>query len=338
MTMTKSVVLGFSGGIDSQTAARILMAEGYHVVLATIDTIGDKAMLHKAEIAAQQLGCEWIVVDKLKLFRDTIIDYFCDEYSHGRTPAPCTRCNTLIKWQTLEEVADSMGIYHIATGHYFNIEQRNDRYYVAKGADATKDQSYYLWGLRQSTLQRALTPMGTVIKSDIKRGFADKSESMGICFLRGRHYTEYLAAEGVAMSRGNIVILRGDIVGQHCGIANYTIGQRRGEGIPEGKCVIAIDATTNSIVVGEKSHLYKHALHITDCNIVDTNELYNANDITVKIRGIGINPNCYASIQPQENGFTLHLDDPAYAPAKGQPIVLYRNNLVIGGGIVVDFE
>ena len=336
--MENSVILGFSGGIDSQTAAQILKDMGYRVVLVTIDTIGDDATLRKAKAAAEQLGCEWVVIDKRELFQSSIIDYFCLEYSQGRTPAPCTRCNTLVKWQTLEEVADAMGVYHIATGHYFNIEQHADKYYVAKGADNTKDQSYYLWGLKQDTLQRALTPMGSIIKSDVKQNFADKSESMGICFLRGMHYAEYIKANGVAMHRGDIVNANGVIVGQHCGIANYTIGQRRGEGIPEGQRVITIDASTNRLVVGNSGQLYKHKLYMVDCNIVDTNEVCTATDVTVKIRGIGINPNCYATISPNEQGYTIQLSDPAWAPAKGQPVVLYRNNLVIGGGIVADFE
>lgn len=336
--MEKSVVLGFSGGIDSQTAAKILLNRGYRVVLATINTIGDIELLNKAQAVAQQLGCEWVAIDKQALFKSAIIDYFRSEYMQGRTPAPCTLCNTLIKWQTLEEVADAMGIYHIATGHYFNIEQHNDNYYVAKGADTTKDQSYYLWGLKQSTLQRALTPMGSIIKSDIKQNFTNKSESMGICFLQGMHYVEYLKANGATTSSGDIFNDRGAIVGQHNGIIGYTIGQRRGFGIPDGKRVISIDATTNSITIGNKEQLYKGKLYIDACNIVDYNELYSATDITIKIRGIGINPNCYAKIERHDSGIVIHLDDAAYAPAKGQPIVLYRNNLVIGGGIVVDFE
>lgn len=336
--MEKSVVLGFSGGIDSQTATRILKDAGYRVVLATIDTIGDKVLLDKAQRSAESLGCEWVVIDKRELFERDIIDHFCNEYSCGRTPAPCTRCNTIIKWQSLEEVADRMGIYNIATGHYFNVEHHNGRCYVAKGIDATKDQSYYLWGLKQSTLQRALTPMGNIIKSEAKSHFEDKSESMGICFLNGCHYADYLQLRGVAMNDGDIIDMSGVVVGQHCGIARYTIGQRRGVGIPEGLRVIAIDATTNSITVGKKEDLYKHTLYITNCNIVDNNEVCTADDIMVKIRGIGVNPTSPAHIEPYGDGYVVRLGDPAWAPAKGQPLALYRNNLVIGGGIVVDFE
>lgn len=336
--MDKSVVLGFSGGIDSQTATRILKDAGYRVVLATIYTIGDKALLDKAQRSADMLGCEWVVINKREEFERDIIDYFCNEYSCGRTPAPCTRCNTIIKWQSLEEVADRMGIYNIATGHYFNIEEHNGRLYVAKGIDDAKDQSYYLWGLKQSTLQRAITPMGNIIKSEAKSHFLDKSESMGICFLNGSHYADYLQMRGVAMTEGDVVDISGINVGRHCGIARYTIGQRRGEGIPEGLRVIDIDASTNSLTVGKKEDLYKHTLYITDCNMVDDNEVCTANDIMVKIRGIGINPTSPARIEPHGNGYIVRLSDPAWAPAKGQPLVLYRNNLVIGGGIVVDFE
>jgi tRNA-specific 2-thiouridylase len=150
-----------------------------------------------------------------------------------------------------------MNIYNIATGHYFNIEMNNGRYYVAKGVDTTKDQSYYLWGLKQSTLQRALTPMGNIIKSEAKSHFEDKSESMGICFLKGCHYADYLQMRGIAMNSGNVIDINGATVGRHCGIARYTIGQRRGEGIPEGLRVIDIDATTNSITVGKREDLYK---------------------------------------------------------------------------------
>lgn len=336
--MDKSVVLGFSGGIDSQTATRILKEAGYRVVLVTINTIGDMAMLDKAKHSASELGCEWVVVDKRDMFENEIINHFCNEYSCGRTPAPCTRCNTLIKWQSLEEVADRMGIYHIATGHYFNIEEHGGLYYVAKGIDAAKDQSYYLWGLTQSTLRRALTPMGNIIKSEAKRNFSDKSESMGICFLRGCHYAEFLKSRGITMAEGDIVDTNGRQVGVHCGIANYTIGQRRGIGIPEGLRVTDIDTTTNKITVGSKDDLYKHTLYITDCNIVNDNEACTSDDIMVKIRGIGINPTQPARIEHHGDGYIVKLSDPAWAPAKGQPLVFYRDNLVIGGGIVVDYK
>ncbi len=336
--MKQSVLLGFSGGIDSCTSALRLMAEGYHVVALTIDTMGDEAMLHKARTKAEEIGAEWLMYDAREEFKREIIDYFCQEYAMGHTPAPCTRCNPLIKWRTLLNEANHLGIKHIATGHYFNIERRDERYYVTKGVDESKDQSYYLWGLSQEILSRAITPMGNAIKSDVKQAFKDKSESMGICFLNGLPYAEFLRNRGIDMPDGDIVTKQGEVCGRHNGIARYTIGQRRGVGIPEGMRVIGIDATRNHIIVGENELLFHNQLHIAHCNIVDEEELLTAKDITVKIRGIGRNPQLPVSVEATHGGYIVKTQDPAWAPAVGQPLVFYRNNWVIGGGIVVDFN
>ena len=336
--MEKSVILGFSGGIDSTSAVGILQEQDYRVVALTIDTMGDSGMLEKAEQRAKELGVEWYAVDAKARFKRDIIDYFCQEYASGRTPAPCTRCNTHIKWQILLTEANRLGIEHIATGHYFNIERHNDKYYIAKALDSNKDQSYYLWGLSQEILKRAITPMGSRIKSEVKEGFKDKSESMGICFLCRRPYAEFLESRGIKMIGGDIVDNLGRVCGKHNGIARYTIGQKRGEGIPEGKRVIDIEPNENIIRVGDNSMLYKSKLYITNCNIVDECELLSAKDITIKIRGIGKNPELPVSIERYQEGYMITTTDKAYAPALGQPLVLYSDNLVIGGGIVDSFE
>lgn len=338
LSMEKSVILGFSGGIDSSSAVAVLREQGYRVVALTIDTMGDSAMLEKAEQRAKELGVEWYCVDAKARFEHDIIDYFCKEYSMGHTPAPCTRCNTHIKWRILLEEAKRLGVEHIATGHYFNIERHNDKYYISKGADPAKDQSYYLWGLSQEILSRAITPMGSKIKSEVKEGFKDKSESMGICFLCRRPYADFLESRGIEMSEGDIINTNGEVCGRHNGIARYTIGQKRGEGIPEGMRVVNIKPESNAVCVGSSDLLYKSKLHITDCNIVDECELLTAKDITIKIRGIGKNPELPVSIERHKDGYMITTSDKAYAPAIGQPLVLYRNNLVIGGGIVDSFE
>ena len=335
---SKSVVLGFSGGIDSQTAARRLRDEGWKVVALTIDTLGDEAMMAKARHSAEALGIEWRAYDARQRFERDIVNYFCREYLSGRTPAPCTRCNSLIKWSILAEVADSLGINNIATGHYFRIERHGSRYYVAKGIDPAKDQSYYLWGLSQDILSRAITPMGEMIKSDVKQCFEDKSESMGVCFLRGRHYSDFIRERCGEFRCGDIVNCEGKVVSRHNGIALYTAGQRRGEGIPEGLRVLSINGNSNQVVVGKAELLYKHTLYINECNIVSENELLTADDITVKIRGIGRNPEKPVKIERSNDGYKVTTDDPAWAPAVGQPLVFYRKNLVIGGGIVAHFN
>ena len=336
--MKESVLLGFSGGIDSRSAAQQLSRDGYRVVLLTIDTIADTKMVDAARKAATELGLEWLCYDAREDFKRDIIDYFCAEYRSGRTPAPCTRCNTHIKWRILEEVADKMGIDHIATGHYFGITVIDNKYYITKGTDRQKDQSYYLWGLQQSTLRRALTPMSKVIKSVVKSNFEDKSESMGICFLRGSHYADFVEEQGAKFEHGDIVDNCGNIIARHNGIVRYTIGQRRGVGIPEGLRVVDINAASNSIVVDKNERLDKQKLYIEHCTIVDEAELLQSDDITIKIRGIGRNPQLPVKVERTERGFCITTTDSAWAPAKGQPLVLYRGNLVIGGGIIVDFK
>lgn len=335
---TRGVVLGYSGGIDSQTAARRLRDEGYRVVALTIDTLGDSAMMERARSSAEALGIEWLSYDARHRFDSDIVDYFCSEYLSGRTPAPCTRCNSHIKWSILLEVANNLGIYHIATGHYFLIEEHDGLYYVAKAIDSAKDQSYYLWGLSQEVLRRAITPMGNMIKSDVKRDFKDKSESMGICFLRGKHYSEFIKERSGEFLSGDIVDTLGRRLSQHAGIALYTAGQRRGEGIPEGMRVLSIDGVANSVVVGKAEELYKHILYVDQCNIVSESELLNSKNITIKVRGIGRNPSKAVCVERTNDGYKVVTDDPAWAPAKGQPLVFYRENLVIGGGIVANFN
>lgn len=333
----RSVVLGFSGGIDSVTSALRLRGQGWRVVAVTLDTVGDEAMLAKAQRVAEEIGVEHCVVDVREAFKEHIIDYFRDSYSSGRTPAPCTVCNSAIKWKWLEREADGLGVEHIATGHYFRVERCDERYYVARAGDLRKDQSYYLWGLTQDTLRRVITPMGDVVKSEIKENFADKRESMGLCFLQGMAYRDFLRENAPLTAReGEVVDIRGEVVGRHDGVAFYTIGQKRGfECRVSGVAVVAIDAERNRLVVGEDALLYKSTLEASGCNIVDLEEFIHSADVSVMVRGIGRNPAGFIrSVEPIESGFRIELEQPAWAPAVGQPVVFYRQNRVIGGGFV----
>ena len=334
--MKESVLLAFSGGMDSRTAARLLLEE-YEVESLTLDTTGDADLLLSAKRYATELGIEHSSLDVQAEFRHRIIDYFTDSYAAGRTPAPCTVCNPMIKWRYLIDEADRRGIEHVATGHYFNIERYNNHLYVARADDSRKDQSYYLWGLSQHVLQRALTPMGHVIKDNIRSGFMHAKESMGLCFLRGESYRDYISRTQPALTlKGDVVDTEGRKVGSHAGVAFYTIGQKRGfECELSGVAVVGIDAAMNRIIVGKDAELYHSTLEINDCNIVDKEEFMQANDVRVVIRGIGRNPEEYMHrAEPAGEGYRIHLSDPAWAPAAGQPVVFYRQNRVIGGGIV----
>ena len=334
--MKESVLLAFSGGMDSRTAARLLLEE-YEVESLTLDTTGDADLLLSAKRYANELGIEHSSLDVQAEFRHRIIDYFTDSYAAGRTPAPCTVCNPMIKWRYLIDEADRRGIEHVATGHYFNIERYNNYLYVARADDSRKDQSYYLWGLSQHVLQRALTPMGHIIKDNIRSGFMHAKESMGLCFLRGESYRDYIGRTQPALTlKGDVVDTEGRKVGSHAGVAFYTIGQKRGfECELSGVAVVGIDAAMNRIIVGKDAELYHSTLEINDCNIVDKKEFIQADDVRVVIRGIGRNPEEYMRrAEPAGEGYRIHLNDPAWAPAAGQPVVFYRQNRVIGGGIV----
>ncbi len=330
----KEIVLGFSGGTDSYTATKILLAQGFRVRAVILDLMGDSEAILKARQLSGELGVELDVIDAQSRFKSLVEANFLSEYLAGRTPAPCTLCNRVIKWSLLRDYADAHGIESIATGHYFRVVEHNSHLYVSKARDPRKDQSYYLWTLDQELLRRVVTPMADIIKEDIKGLSPIRGESMGVCFLRGRGYSDYITHSCGEQPRGSVVDRSGTIVGEHNGIAHYTIGQKRGEGIPQGLSVAAINATTNSIVVDRSDSLFCHELTIGDCNIVNEKELLTSHDIRVMVRGIGRNPDGFGSIKRASNGYHITLSSPAWAVASGQPIVLYRGDRVIGGGIL----
>lgn len=335
--MRERVLLGFSGGIDSRTAVRLLQVNGSDVEALTLDMLGDADLLAQARLAASELGITHHIKDVQADFSSNIIDYFVGSYLSGLTPAPCTMCNPLIKWKHIVAVADSLGIHHIATGHYFRVESYNNKLYVAKADDSSKDQSYYLWGLSSEVLSRVLTPMSNIIKADVKQHISDKRESMGVCFLRGALYRDFITKHCPgACVEGDIVDSDGHLVGKHDGIAFYTIGQKRGYRCNlSGAVVTGIDACNNRLVVGADKELNKENLIIHQCNIVDCDELLTSDDIRVVVRGIGRNPEGFArKITSTTDGYHITLDDPAWAVALGQPVVFYRDNRVLGGGII----
>ncbi len=328
----KKVILGYSGGVDSTAAVAILEQQGYSVTALTLDMCGDKELVKSAEMRAKESSIDFVSLNCEELFQKEIKNYFISEYLSGRTPAPCTRCNPLVKWKLLLEYANANNIYHIATGHYFRITEYNGKLYVTRAADKRKDQSYYLWGLSQEVLQRAVIPMAEIIKEQINT--AKRKESMGVCFLSGQKYSDFLSQTcGDNIKGGDIVNKNGDVVGHHKGLAYYTVGQKRGDGIPIESVIIGIDKTHNSLIIGGDKDLYHSILHIDNCNIVDKNELLTSTDISVMVRGIGRNPEGYTTkIETVEEGYKITLSSPAWACAAGQPVVLYRGERVIGGG------
>lgn len=345
--MCGTVAVGLSGGVDSLVTVLLLRAQGYKVVGVHLQLWGEE---HREEVArlCDRLQIELVYYDGKAAFRERVVDSFVKEYLAGRTPNPCTVCNNLVKWNLLAEVADSLGIEKLATGHYVQIVRKHTGWYIKKGEDTHKDQSYFLWGLKQDILSRTLTPLGTYTKIQVKtyaesNGYGEmvrKKESMGICFLEGKDYRYFIrhhCSDPSLIQEGDIVDGTGNIVGRHTGLLNYTIGQKKDMPVCNGQSlyVAAIDAGHNRIIAGGKPELYRNHLVVTDVNMVCPEEIC-AEDITVKVRGLGLNPEGYAALERQaDSSVCVRLSSPAWAVAPGQPVAFYRNNLLIGGGIAL---
>lgn len=341
------VLLGFSGGVDSAASAIELMREGYDVCLLMLDTVGDAGQIRKARDVAEKLGLELNVADVRRLFRRSVVDYFIDGYCSGETPAPCAVCNEQVKWRTLYEKAAGYGCRRIATGHYFRVVRQNDKYFIRKGTDPVKDQSYFLWALSQQYLAMALTPMGDRLKSDVKQSYSHLiggSESMGICFLGNKSYGRFLLDNVPSITGGAVHDKYGESVGSHDGCALYTIGQKRGFdcSVP-GAVVTGIDADRNVLRVGFDADLYSTVLELDGCMAADLPRLLGSDKITVKIRGLGRNPEGYVRVTDISGktggGLSLRaeLSAPAWAAAKGQPAVFYEDDIVLGGGYLRNY-
>ena len=240
MVAKKRVLLGMSGGTDSSVAALLLQDAGYDVVGVTFrfyEKDGCTEYLDDARELCRCLGIQHIVSDQRERFRSTIIDYFVSEYMAGHTPVPCTLCNNYLKWSLLRDIADEMGIYYLATGHYVQKEKIDGFWHIINGADEDKNQSFFLWGLSQDILERMISPMGGLTKQRVReiageRGFlkaAHKKDSLGVCFCP-MDYRPFLRDKvpAGAIQRGEFIDTEGNFIAWHEGYPFYTIGQRRG--------------------------------------------------------------------------------------------------------------
>ncbi len=334
----KKVIVGFSGGIDSTATALMLREAGYEVRLLTLQTTDSTEAIDQARRRAEQEGLPWESLDLRSTFRHEVINYFLDSYRRGETPSPCVVCNARIKWPHLYEYMLQQGYDYIATGHYVRIESVGQHYFVRRGVDPLKDQSYYLWDLPQEYLQKALTPLGNFYKSDIIRQYGQSApprESMGICFLEGCSCRAFLKKH-LQTVPGEIVNEQGEVVGHHEGYALYTIGQKKGGNLHlKGKVITGIDPLHNRLQIGSMQQLHYTHLILGSYRIMDRSLLQAPTPFQVRIRGVGQNPGGRAHLV-QHTSETLHiqLDEPAIAPAPGQPVVLYQADRVIGGGFL----
>jgi tRNA-uridine 2-sulfurtransferase len=348
------VLLGMSGGVDSSVAGYLLREKGYDVIGVTmkvwpqdcISRAEDKCCgpqaVADARGVAHSLGIPHYVVDEADQFEQTVINYFASEYQAGRTPNPCVMCNEKLKFGNLWGKAQALDCDYIATGHYAIIEHHAHRAVLRKGVDPRKDQSYFLFSLRQPQLRRALTPLGKMLKPQIREiahslgmKVADKVDSQEICFVPGNDYKVFLRSHlgENEFHRGEIYDVDGNFVAEHEGIELFTIGQRKG--LPGGSArpryVVDLDPETNRVIVGDVDDLTVKEFEIDRVNWIDLDCSNEVTDVTVKIRYS--HPGTAATLTPLERGRAhIRLHEAQKAVTPGQAAVFYDDDVVIGGG------
>lgn len=356
----KKVLIAMSGGIDSTVAAMLLLEQGYELVGVTYRTFDQisRACLEKekgccsvdslfeAKRMAQELGFPHHILDIREEFKSTVIANFIGEYLRGRTPNPCVICNSVIKWGKLMQTADEMGCDYIATGHYARIGHQTERWYLRKGVDTTKDQTYFLWTLNQENLSRTIFPLGELTKPQVRKiafdhGYeklSQKGESQEICFIPDNDYRSFLAEQvenyAEKYGPGIFVNTRGEKLGEHKGFPNYTIGQRKGLGIALGQpmFVVAIHPESNTVVLGTKEELQGKTCYISRLNWMKYDQIADGFEVTAKIRYR--NEGGKALLYPEGERIRMVFQDPMDSITPGQSAVFYEGDDVVGGGII----
>ena len=361
MSAKGKVLVAMSGGIDSTVTALMLHNEGYDVIGITMKTwdyasAGSSKKetgccnldsFNDARAAAVHHGFPHFVLDIREEFGGFVIENFVDEYLAGRTPNPCVMCNTHIKWRALLKRANGLGCDFIATGHYANVRLHdNGRYVISKGKDATKDQSYVLWGLDQELLSRTLLPLGNYHKTEIRQmahnmGYpelAKKSESYEICFVPDNDYRGFLKrkVEGLeeTVAGGNFTDKSGRIIGKHRGYPFYTVGQRKGLEVALGKpaFVTQIIPETNTVILGDENDLRQNEMLVSRLNLMKYDNLTPGMEALTKIRYK--DAGCLSNIYPENGNVRVSFYEHVKGIAPGQSAVFYEGDDVIAGGII----
>ena len=357
----KTVVVGMSGGVDSSVAAYLLKEQGYNVIGVTMQIWQDESecrleneggccgvtAVEDARRVAGVLGIPYYVMNFKEEFQKNVIDYFVDEYLHGRTPNPCIACNRYVKWESLLTKSFAIGADYIATGHYARIRHLDSgRYAIANSVTAKKDQTYALYGLTQNQLAHTLMPVGDYEKPKVREiaeqaglPVAHKSDSQEICFVPDGDYASFIERDsGIVMPEGNFVTKDGEVLGRHRGITHYTVGQRRGLDLPMGRRVFVteIRPETNEVVVGEAEDVWSETLKANRLNFMGIGDLPLGEEdhFLAKIRYNHAGTGCRVK-RTGEDEITCVFDDPVRAVTPGQALVFYKDDYVAGGGVIV---
>jgi tRNA-specific 2-thiouridylase len=352
--MTK-VVVAMSGGVDSSVAAALLKEQGYDVIGMMLRLWSEPGKeesnrcctpdsMAQARRVAAKLDIPFYVIDAKEVFQKTVVQYFLDGYARGETPNPCLICNRQIRWTFLLDHALALGADFMATGHYVRIRRAADGHQLLRAVDKSKDQSYVLHVLNQEKLARALFPIGDYPKVEIRAiaesyglPTASRKDSQDLCFLAGEDYRNFLQRNAAEMLQpGAILTQDGRAIGEHNGLANYTIGQRKGLGIASlvPLYVLGKNSTTNTLIVGTQDELGLHELTARDINWLSGETPSEPFRAEVKIRYTA--KEAEALVTPMNgNQVQVQFDAPQRDITAGQAAVFFQSDLMIGGGIIL---
>ncbi len=365
--MSRTIAVAMSGGVDSSTVAAMLRAEGHHVIGLTMQLWNQRRLaghpgmpeavqgrccslddVYDARRVAETLGIPYYVVNHEERFERDVVRPFVEEYLSGRTPIPCSLCNNHLKFDQLLIVARQIGADALATGHYARTEydEQRGRWLLKRATDHSKDQTYFLFGLTQEQLSHTIFPLGEMTKPAVRElardhglALAEKPDSQEICFVPGGDYKKfldaYLADQGEALpdTSGELVTAGGEVVGEHNGIHNFTVGQRKGLGVATGSplYVIQINGDKRQVVVGGQEELYSRTLRVHRMNLIAVEHLHGPMRVAVKIRHR--HEAAPATIEKSEaDEILVTFDEPQRAITPGQAAVFYDGDVVVGGG------
>jgi tRNA-specific 2-thiouridylase len=368
----QTIAVAMSGGVDSSTVAAMLRADGHNVIGLTMQLWNQRRLaghegmpesvqgrccsiddVYDARRVAQQIGIPYYVVNHEERFERDVVRPFVEEYLSGRTPIPCSLCNNHLKFDQLLIVAQQIGAERVATGHYARVayDDVRGRWLLKRPADRSKDQTYFLFGLTQEQLSRTLFPLGDMTKPEVRElarqhglALAEKPDSQEICFVPGGDYKRfidaYLAERGEALpeTSGELVTTDGEVIGEHAGIHNFTVGQRKGLGVATGSplYVIQISGAEKQVVVGGAEHLYSRTLRTRRVNLIAVDDLREPMRVAVKIRHRhepgAATIEKVTSDRVGDDEILVTFDEPQRAITPGQAAVFYDGDTVVGGG------
>ncbi|MBE6834780.1 MAG: tRNA 2-thiouridine(34) synthase MnmA [Ruminococcaceae bacterium] len=353
----KKAIIAMSGGVDSSVAAYLMKNKGFECIGATmklfdnddININNEKSCcsldgVEDARSVANKLGIPYYVFNFKADFNEKVIKNFIQTYENGGTPNPCIECNRNLKFKKLMDKMKELEFDYVVTGHYASVEEKDGRFLLKRGADSNKDQSYVLYSLTQEQLSHIIFPLGDYNKSKIReiaeqQGFlnAHKKESQDICFVPDGDYVSFIKGyTNKEYPKGNFIDIEKNVIGQHQGIINYTVGQRKGLGVAFGepRYVCSVNPENNTVTLGKNEDLFSTELIAKDINLISVDKINGEMRVKAKVRYKHTEQPATV-IQLDEDTIKVVFDEPQRAITKGQAVVLYDGDYVVGGGTII---